>query len=254
MNYYQHHIGDYRRDTTHLSLLEHGVYRQLLDMYYISETAIPEETESVMRRLCARTDEERNAVITVLNEFFSLANGYSHARCEREISSYKAKADRARNNGKLGGRPLITEEVISGLPETTQTKANHKPLTINHKPLNKQDAPKRVQFVKPTFAEVAAYCRERGNAVHPDAWLNHYDSNGWRVGKNPMKDWKAAIRTWETNGSNGNAKTQHDNRSRAQRHSDKLDEIARASIERAAGSLDGCDIQTHAGPLYAQVD
>ena len=88
MNYYQHHIGDYRRDTAHLTLLEHGVYRQLLDMYYLSETAIPEDTESVMRRLCARTEEERAAVKSVLNEFFSPGCGYSHTRCVREISAY----------------------------------------------------------------------------------------------------------------------------------------------------------------------
>lgn len=135
MNYYQHHIGDYRRDTAHLSLLEHGAYRQLLDMYYLSEEKIPEETEVVMRRLCARTNEEKSAVVTVLNEFFFLSDGWSHKRCDSEISAYHDKADRARNNGKLGGRPSKTKEVISDNPEETQTKANHKPLTINHKPL-----------------------------------------------------------------------------------------------------------------------
>ncbi len=54
MNFYKHHIGDYRRDTAHLSLLEHGVYRQLMDTYYLSEEPIPNETELVMRRLSAK--------------------------------------------------------------------------------------------------------------------------------------------------------------------------------------------------------
>lgn len=52
-------------------------------------------------------------------------------------------------------------------------------------------------FIKPTIEEVTAYCLERGGRVDPQAWLDHYESNGWKVGKNPMKDWRAAVRTWE---------------------------------------------------------
>lgn len=53
------------------------------------------------------------------------------------------------------------------------------------------------RFTKPTLEEVQAYCRERGNKVDAEKFYDHYTSNGWRVGKNPMKDWKAAVRTWE---------------------------------------------------------
>jgi len=52
-------------------------------------------------------------------------------------------------------------------------------------------------FIKPTLDQVTEYCRERGNNVNPAKWLNHYESNGWMVGRNKMKDWKAAVRTWE---------------------------------------------------------
>ena len=52
-------------------------------------------------------------------------------------------------------------------------------------------------FIKPTLDEVAEYCRERKNGVNPNAWMDHYTSNGWMVGKNKMKDWRAAVRTWE---------------------------------------------------------
>lgn len=52
-------------------------------------------------------------------------------------------------------------------------------------------------FVAPTLAEVADYCRERSNNVDPQRFLDYYESNGWHVGKNPMRDWKAAVRTWE---------------------------------------------------------
>ena len=58
---------------------------------------------------------------------------------------------------------------------------------------------KRTSFQKPTLEEVMEYCKERGNKVIPEKWYNHYESNGWMVGKNKMKDWKAAVRTWEHN-------------------------------------------------------
>ena len=58
---------------------------------------------------------------------------------------------------------------------------------------------KNKYFVPPTFEEVLAYCQERGNDVNPEKWLSYYQSNGWKVGKNPMKNWQAAIRTWEKN-------------------------------------------------------
>ena len=52
------------------------------------------------------------------------------------------------------------------------------------------------KFVPPTVEEVRAYCQERGNKVDPQAFVDHYTSNGWMVGKNKMKNWKAAVRTW----------------------------------------------------------
>lgn len=57
---------------------------------------------------------------------------------------------------------------------------------------------KTTRFIPPTVEEVAEYCRERGNKVDPQRFVDYYTSNGWQVGKNKMKDWKAAIRsTWE---------------------------------------------------------
>lgn len=57
------------------------------------------------------------------------------------------------------------------------------------------DTPKR--FRKPTLEEVSAYCKERKNNVNPQRFIDFYTSKGWKVGKEPMKDWKACVRTWE---------------------------------------------------------
>lgn len=54
-------------------------------------------------------------------------------------------------------------------------------------------------FKKPKLEEVKQYCLERKNNINAEKFIDYYESNGWKVGKNPMKDWKAAIRTWEKN-------------------------------------------------------
>ena len=57
--------------------------------------------------------------------------------------------------------------------------------------------PTRKRFTPPTVDEVRAYCQDRQNGVDPQRFVDYYSSNGWMVGKNKMKDWKAAVRTWE---------------------------------------------------------
>jgi hypothetical protein len=59
---------------------------------------------------------------------------------------------------------------------------------------------KRTVFKKPTVEEIFEYCRERGNTVDPEHFYDYYESKGWTVGKQPMKDWKACVRNWERNG------------------------------------------------------
>ena len=59
---------------------------------------------------------------------------------------------------------------------------------------------KRVPFQKPSLDEVKAYCVERQNKVDASKFTSYYESNGWKVGRNAMKDWRAAVRTWEGNG------------------------------------------------------
>lgn len=63
------------------------------------------------------------------------------------------------------------------------------------------------RFVKPTLEDVQAYCQERNKGVDAQKWYDYYSANGWKVGKNPMKDWKAAVRTWERGDSNGGSRS-----------------------------------------------
>ena len=140
MHYYPKNIGDYRRDTMHLSLLEHGVYMTLIDHYILNEEPFSDNIEDILWLVGARTEEEKNAVSLILNKFFKKKdNGYYHKRCDEEIQRYKKNAEVARENGKKGGRPRN--------PGVTQEKPNPK-LTNNQKLETNNHEPLFVEFWK----------------------------------------------------------------------------------------------------------
>lgn len=73
-------------------------------------------------------------------------------------------------------------------------------LELGKDSIEEEPKSKAKRFTPPTLEEVTAYCIERGNNVDAQHFIDYYTSNGWLVGKNKMKDWKAAVRTWERNG------------------------------------------------------
>ena len=78
---------------------------------------------------------------------------------------------------------------------TSERPASDQQVTTNKNEKNEKNE-KNKTFSPPTADEVTAYCREMGYKVNPDAFVDFYDSKGWMVGKNKMKDWKAAVRNW----------------------------------------------------------
>lgn len=102
-----------------------------------------------------------------------------------------------------------SKNLITGDEKTSSQET--KKLDCNNKESNKKDNNKdnRVAFTPPTLDEVSAYCRERQNSVDPEKFIDFYQSKGWMVGRNRMKDWKAAVRTWEKRSKeNSNQKSQ----------------------------------------------
>lgn len=104
---------------------------------------------------------------------------------------------------------LDTECIQNGYQMDTQYRLGKDSLELGKDSVDndKSDKPTRTRFIPPTKEEVEAYCFERQNNVDAERFIDHYTSNGWLVGKNKMKDWKAAVRTWEKNGYSTNAKT-----------------------------------------------
>jgi len=57
-------------------------------------------------------------------------------------------------------------------------------------------------FIVPSIEDVSAYCKERNNSINPQTFIDHYTATGWMIGKNKMKNWRAAVRTWESKNLN----------------------------------------------------
>lgn len=124
MHYYKFEIATWHLHTSHLSLVEEAVYFRLINFYYDTETPIPIETQSVIRRL--RLTEYADIVASILAEFFVLHDdGWHQKHCDQKIIEYHGKAKTNKTNGLKGGRPknqTETQSVNSDNPDGTLIK------------------------------------------------------------------------------------------------------------------------------------
>lgn len=131
-----------------------------------------------------------------------------------DTDTYKQKADIESDAVTVtGGYPSDTVSIPYGYHMDT----------VSEKP----EKAKSKRFVKPTLEEVTEYIESRGSQVDPIKWYDYYEANGWKVGKNPMKDWKAAVRTWERNGFNNGSGPKSNNQNKTQEMYDAVDAWAR---------------------------
>jgi uncharacterized protein YdaU (DUF1376 family) len=137
MHYYQFHIGDFIKDSAHLSLDEEAIYRRLIDHYYTTERPIELDIKSVSRAIRARGREDLIEII--LSEFFvKTAKGFKQKRIDAEIKKYKEKSKKASKSAKARWDAPFkpTKNNANAMRTHSEGNANHKPLTNNHKPIN----------------------------------------------------------------------------------------------------------------------
>lgn len=118
MNYYKHYMGDYQRDTGHLSLAQDGAYRRLMDHYYSTEEPLPLDKEPLYRICGAMDRKERDAVDSVVTKFFQAVNGkLHHQRIDEEIAKAQEKIANLKANAAEGGTK-------SGAVRASKSEAN----------------------------------------------------------------------------------------------------------------------------------
>lgn len=125
----------------------------------------------------------------------TMAFSFVRAQLDRDAAKYEETCRRRSEAGKQGGRPKA-----NGFSEK-QTKAKKADTDTENEnyTLLEAEPPQQKRFIPPTIEEVAAYCQKRGNGVDANRFVSHYAAIGWMIGKNKMRDWQAAVRTWERN-------------------------------------------------------
>lgn len=148
------------------------------------------------------SDGERGYQIVNYQKYRNLKDENEKREYMRTYMRNRRDAVKNSNSGK---------EMLNVLDDVTQAEAEGEAKELGVGKPTKPEKPKRkprAVFTVPTVEEVSAYCQERGNSIDPQRFVDHYTSNGWVVGKTKMKDWRAAVRTWEKNDVQRNGKPQ----------------------------------------------
>jgi uncharacterized protein YdaU (DUF1376 family) len=140
MHYYQHHIGDFIKDTSFLTNEEVGIYLKLLWIYYDTESPLPNSMFELSMKVNAR--EQQESLQGILEMFFKLdEDGWHHTRCDKEIAFYHQQIDTASRAGKASAAKRAMNKSLTSVESelnerstSVQPTKNQEPLTINHKP------------------------------------------------------------------------------------------------------------------------
>jgi uncharacterized protein YdaU (DUF1376 family) len=203
------YVGDYLRDTMHLSIREHGAYLMLLFAYWIRGGPLPGDSES-LAAICHVTSEEFQRTLNArCRPFFQISDDgcWHHKRVDLELAranrniEQKRQAGRASANARTNARLTdVPTDVPTAHPTARQRNRIPSPSpSPSHTPSHPAVAPvvggvggRNGTFVPPTPKDVSAFME----ICEAEKFCDFYESKGWLVGKVKMKSWQAAARNW----------------------------------------------------------
>lgn len=180
------------------------------------------------------SDEERGKLFLALLDYseygtfpefegaLQMAFTFIQTDIDRDSASWEAKRAKRREAGSMGGKQKVANQANATFAKQTKQKVANQAVPVPvpvpvPAPVPVPDnieyggkPPRAARFIPPSFEEVQRYCVERRNAVDPQRFVDYYTANGWKVGRNEMKDWRAAVRTWE-GGNRGGRNNDHGN-------------------------------------------
>ena len=206
MHYYQHHIGDFIKDTSFLTNEEVGIYLKLIWLYYDSEKPLPNNMFELSMKTGTRDNTEMlSGLLDMFFEFHSVEDCWHHTRCNKEIEHYKQQLTTASKAGKasalkraMNKNPTSVEQALNERSTDVQPTNNHKPITNNQEPKVKQHKGSRLH---PTFTmpdEWGEFCEQDRPDLTPikvfnqfkDYWISQAGQKGVKL------DWFATWRNW----------------------------------------------------------
>lgn len=190
-----------------LNLEQRGLYRELIDLVMLHEGKVQIDAGAWARRFNCDSDSIYRLLVELEHQdLIYIEDSYVVIpSCEKRllaIEKGRISASKRWKNSEPNDLPNGSPNgVVNGEPNG---RPNAK-VKDKVKDKNKgEKTPKR--FTPPTLQELSEYTKQRGGLVNPHSFYNFYEAKGWMVGKNKMKDWKAAVRSWETR-SEKNAQT-----------------------------------------------
>ena len=173
------------------------------------------------------TDEERGRLFLAILDYsefgkspdftgaLQMAFVFIKTALDRDADAWEAKREKRREAGSMGGKQRVANRANATFAKQEQAnQANQAvpaPVPAPVPALEKEseaDKPLRAsRFTPPTVEQVSAYCRERGNGVDPQRFVDYYAARGWKLGEESMKNWQAAVRTWERRDSGKNIRS-----------------------------------------------
>ena len=143
MHYYKFNIGDFDKSTRHLSIIERGLFRDILDLYIKDEKPVTDNLKKLERLLCVKSKAEKEALQNILNDFFVLTeDGYYSEYCQSILNDTTDRVEASRENGKKGGRPSKqsqNETKANGNQDESQSKPSENLEKTQDKPSNNLD-------------------------------------------------------------------------------------------------------------------
>jgi len=204
MNFVKLYIGDYQRDTGHLSIAEHGAYLLMLQHAYATEKPLP-TGRALHRLLRAESKADRDAIDSVARQFWAeSASGLVNARADEEIRKADHQRTVNREVGKLGGRPRKTESVTESPPEPEPNdNPSQTPDTRHQTPdKNKEQRARGTRLQLSALPEDwRAFCAAERTDLQPEVVFHRF-GDYWRAqpGQRGVRvDWLATWRNWVRN-------------------------------------------------------
>lgn len=195
-----------------------AVWFELLDLagksncngYLIGSNEIPYQSFEDIATMLDREEKEielcmtffiNEKMVEIVDDVYCLTNfmqyqnqdGLDKIREQKRIA--QAKWRERKKLGLIGVDTTV--DTTNNLLSNSISNSTSQSKSLIEEEISSKSTNKR--FVKPTLVEVQEYCKERNNNIDAQYFIDYYESNGWKVGKNAMKDWKAAVRTWEKN-------------------------------------------------------
>ena len=209
MHYYQHHIGDFIKDTSFLTNEEIGIYLKLIWLYYDSEKPLPNNLFELGMKTGTRDNQE--VLEGLLGMFFVLDEQnkcWNHTRCDKELEHYKQQLTTASKAGKasalkraMNKNPTSVEQSLDGRSTEVQPTNNQEPITINHKPIKENKRGSRLPqdwFLTKAMGDWATQERpdldvRQVAEQFKDYWVAQAGQKGVKL------DWDATWRNWVRN-------------------------------------------------------